>query len=222
MAGATGQTVHYPSKLGTPTKMRTVSHLMQDVTALACNRHTEAPIVRGMPVAPVATDADKVGPLHVPATWSNARQPESRPPSPIKQPQPPKRMAGAVVESVLKACRRVDPGSTLASATYTQEGHTLVRIRSGASGSVTMIQRGLQRALPLATTDVTDSALDGTCEAAVTVPVGRDENNVAWAMASAKLMPKVLFNVGVLLLVAGVGAWVSEALQGVAGDPREL
>jgi hypothetical protein len=133
-------------------------------------------------------------------------------------------MASAVVESVLAACRRVDGDATLASATYTQDGQTLVRIRSGASGSVTMLQRALQSAMPLATTDVTDSTLDGTCEAAVTVPVGKDERYAAWSMAAQRVLPRILFNVGILMVVAGVGAWASDILQSVdtAGDAREL
>lgn len=166
-----------------------------------------------------STDAEEVGPLHVPATW----QPASCPPSPIKREAPPKRMASAVVESVLAACRRVDNDATLASATYTQDGQTLVRIRSGASGSVTMLQRALQSAMPLAVTDVTDSTLDGTCEASVTVPVGKDERYAAWSMAASRVLPRIMFNIGILMVVAGVGAWASDILQSVdVGDSREL
>lgn len=133
-------------------------------------------------------------------------------------------MASKVVESVLAACRGVDGDATLASATYTQDGQTLVRIRSGATGSVHMIQRALQNALPLATTDVTDSTLDGTCEAAVTVPQGQDETRAARFLVRGRVLPRLLFNVGVLMLVAGIGAWASEILQRMddTADAREL
>lgn len=133
-------------------------------------------------------------------------------------------MSSRVVDSVLAACRRVDQEATLASATYTQDGQTHVRIRSGATGSATLLQRALQAAMPLATTDVTDSTLDGTCEAAVTVPQGYDEQRVARGMVSGRVLPRLIFNLGILLLVAGIGAWASSALQGLdtSKDGREL
>lgn len=164
------------------------------------------------------TDADLAGALYTPNTW----QAESRPPSPIKA--PPKRMASGVVASVLAACRRVDGDATLASATYTQDGQTLVRIRSGATGSMTALRHALQSAMPLATTDVIDSPLDGTCEAAVTVPQGADEQRAARSLITTRILYRVLFNAGCLLLVAGIGAWASNILQGMddGKDGREL
>lgn len=167
------------------------------------------------------SDAEITGPLHTPATW---QPPESRPPSPIKNPIRT-RMASGVVESVLSACRRVDRDATLASATYTQDGQTLVRVRSGASGSVTLLRRSLQAAMPLATTDVTDSMLDGMCEATVVVPQKQDEHRVAREKIKERLHYKILFNAGILLLVSGIGAWASRILQsldGVTQDAREL
>lgn len=133
-------------------------------------------------------------------------------------------MTSPVVQSVLAACKRVDRDATLASATYTQDGQTLVRIRSGASGSVTLLRQALQAAMPLATTDVTDSPLDGTCEAAVTVPQGHDEQLVARGLIRARMLYRVLLNVGVLLVVAGIGAWASNVLQSMddSKDAREL
>ena len=133
-------------------------------------------------------------------------------------------MASAVVESVLKACRRIDRDASLASATYTQDGQTLVRIRSGATGSVTMLRRALQDAMPLAVTDVTDSPLDGTCEAAVMVPQGADEHRAARVLIRSRLLYRILFNLGMLLVVAGVGAWASNILQSMddSKDAREL
>jgi len=170
------------------------------------------------PPVPYPTDADTSGPLYTPHSW-NAEAP---PPSPVRP--KPKRMASAVVESVLSACRRVDSDATLASATYTQDGQTLVRIRSGATGSMTLLRQALQAAMPLSTTDVIDSPLDGTCEAAVTVPQGYDEQRVARRLIKARVLYKLLFNLGLLLLVAGIGAWASNILQGLddGKDGREL
>lgn len=182
---------------------------------------TDLKTMQGSRPRPCPTDADLTGPLYTPPAW----QATARPPSPIRVFKPkPERMASAVVESVLAACRRVDRDATLASATYTQEGQTLVRIRSGASGSVTLLRRALQAAMPLAVTDVTDSPLDGTCEAAVTVPQGVDEQRAARNHVRLNLFPRLLFNAGVLLLVAGIGAWASKVLQAFddGTDAREL
>lgn len=155
-------------------------------------------------------DDERCEPLYTPSTWREAR---------------PRRMTSRVVESVLAACRKIDDGATLASATYTQDGQTLVRIRSSASGSVTFLRRALQASMPLSVTDVTDSPLDGTCEASVTVPQGVDEQRAARRLIQTRLVPRMLFNVGVLLVVAGVGGWISGMLSemgiGVA-DAREL
>ena len=78
--------------------------------------------------------------------------------------------------------------------------------------------------MPLSTTDVIDSPLDGTCEAAVTVPQGYDEQRVARRLIKARVLYKLLFNLGLLLLVAGIGAWASNILQGLddGKDGREL
>lgn len=164
------------------------------------------------------TDADDVGPLHVPEAWSATAT--APPPSPV----PSRRMSSASVVSVLRACQDIDSDASLASATYTQDGHTLVRIRSGISGSVNTIQRALQRALPLAFTDVTDSALDGTCEASVTVLNQHEESRQAWRLAAGHAFPRVLHNAGLVLLLLGVGVWASSMLEsyGTSSDEREL
>lgn len=164
------------------------------------------------------TDADRIGPLHLPPSWSSDAT--APPPSPV----PERRMASASVASVLQACKKIDNDASLASATYTQDGHTLVRIRSGISGSVNTIQRALQRALPLAVTDVTDSALDGTCEASVTVLNQHEESRQAWRLAAGHAFPRLLQNAGLALLLLGVGVWASALLEthGTSGDAREL
>lgn len=142
----------------------------------------------------------------------------SRPPSPLRSPLPPppsspvraKRMTDAAVSSVLSACRRVDPDAALASATYTEAGETLVRIRSSSSCSVCELQKQLKQVLLLSHTSVTENALDGALEAEIIVPTGNQERRAARVQARARWLPKLLLNVGIVMLCAGIGTWASE------------
>ena len=133
-----------------------------------------------------------------------------------------KRMSTSVVDRVLEICRESDPSAKLASATYTQDRSTLIRIRSDATGSMVTLRDALNERMPLTSVDVIDSALDGTCEISITVPTGAGEKETAWHMVGNRTGFKLFYNVGIILIVAGIGAWLADITSITQTDLQEL
>ena len=132
-------------------------------------------------------------------------------------------MTSSVVDSVLEKCRKIDSEVTLASATYTQAGETLVRVRTGATGSITTLRQAIETIMPLTSSDVIDSPLDGTCEISVVVPKKENEIKMARNVIRKRILPRVLGHVGFFCFLFGLAAWIVGLVEAAgAADQREL
>jgi hypothetical protein len=114
------------------------------------------------------------------------------------------------VRSVLTACRRDDPEAKL--ATYTlSEGRTLIRLRPGAGSSdegvsAASLAASLAARLPLASTSVFQSCLDGSLETSVEVPTRTAERRRARELAAREPCARRLCGVATLLVLAALAA----------------
>lgn len=132
-------------------------------------------------------------------------------------------MTSTVVDSVFEKCKRIDPGCELASATFTTEGETLVRVRTSITCSINALRQAIDNTMPLCGTEVVDSPLDGTTEIGVIVPTRDNELRAARNMVRKRFIPRLVGHVGFFLFVFGVAAWVVSLVESLSkGDEREL
>jgi len=133
------------------------------------------------------------------------------------------RVTSNVVDNVLKKCKIIDAGVTLASATYTNSGETLVRVRTGATGSVTVLQQAIDMIMPLTSSDIIDSPLDGTCEISVIVPRKENEIKMARNLVRKRVVARMLGHAGFFCFLFGLAAWIVGLVEEAGSlDKREL
>ena len=111
------------------------------------------------------------------------------------------------VRSVLTACRRDDPDAKL--ATYTLSGgSTLIRLRPGGGEetSAASLAASLAARLPLASTSVFQSCLDGSLETSVEVPTRSTERRRARELAARESCAKRLCGLATLLVLGAAVA----------------
>lgn len=84
-------------------------------------------------------------------------------------------LSSTIVQRALAACRGVDASSRLASMTADVDGLTRLRVRAGDTYSLAGLQAALASVLPLSTTRVHESFVDGTLEAEVLVHTQEQE-----------------------------------------------
>ena len=110
------------------------------------------------------------------------------------------------VRSVLTACRRDDPDAKL--ATYTLSGgSTLIRLRPGGEEtSAASLAASLAARLPLASTSVFQSCLDGSLETSVEVPTRSTERRRARELAAREPCAKRLCGLATLLVLGAAVA----------------
>jgi len=126
-----------------------------------------------------------------------------------------------VVARAMAACRAVDPQARPVSMTEDGEGLTHLRVRAGDAHSVNGLQSALQRVLPLSQSRVTESWVDGTLEASVTVLTKSQERYAArFAVAKRRFVAYWLLASWVCVLI-GVGEWYW-GLRAVAETKDEL
>jgi len=183
----------------------------------ACSTDTPTAAFEDSPQIPI--------PPYIPETWASSQHPGARPPSPNTQHQQAKRprMSSLVVDSVLTSCKRIDPGAELASATFTQDGETLVRVRTGLTCSINSLKQAIGNTMPLCGTEVVDSPLDGTTEIGVIVPTQSMELRAARNLIRKKPIPRVIGHLGFVCFVFGLCAWTVSLVESLsASDTREL
>ena len=127
------------------------------------------------------------------------------------------------MDSVFEACKRIDPGAELASATFTQDGETLVRVRTGLTCSISSLKQAICNTMPLCGTEVVDSPLDGTTEIGVIVPTQEMELKAARNLIRKKFIPRAVGHVGFVCFTFGVCAWLVSLVESLStSDAREL
>ena len=131
------------------------------------------------------------------------------------------RMENAVAESILSSCKAVDEHAKLVHMTKDAEGHTHVRVRAGDVHSVESLRRELEAALPLAACDVTESWLDGSLEAELTIFSPSVERRRARALVTRSKWISRLIGIAWLLIFVGVSELVA-ALRAVLVAKDEL
>ena len=132
-------------------------------------------------------------------------------------------MTSSVVDSAFKKCKRIDPHCELASATFTNNGETLVRVRSSITCSITSLRQAIDNVMPLCGTEVVDSPLDGTTEIGIIVPTKDNELRAARNLVRKRFIPRLVGHFGFFLFVFGVAAWIVELVESLSkGDGREL
>lgn len=179
------------------------------------------------PVATPSPETPRGSPPFIPLSWSSAYTPRPHCPSPvlvpgILQPKTP-RMTSTIVASVLDKCKTIDPGAELASATFTQENETMVRVRTSITCSIVALQSAIDSVMPLCGVEVVDSPLDGTTEIGIIVPTKERELRAARNLIRKRLVPRLLGHVGLLCFVFGLSAWVVSTVESLGQtDAREL
>lgn len=127
-----------------------------------------------------------------------------------------------VVQTALEACRRVDQSVRVANMTEDADGTTYLRVRAGDAHSVASLQQALQQALPLASTSVTESMLDGTLEAELVVLNKRQEYLHARRLVSRERIPGYTIVLAWIFVCLGVGEWGALVRNVLAGPKDEL
>ena len=118
-----------------------------------------------------------------------------------------KTLQSRVVARAMQACRVIDSAARAVSMTEDAEGLTHMRVRAGDAHTLNGLRSALQRMLPLSTTQVTESLIDGTLEASVTVPTEAQERLAArCAVAKERLATYWLLAAWACFFV-GVGEW---------------
>lgn len=166
-----------------------------------------------------------VNPLFLPNSWQSSKHPSERPPTPVKgiHSQTAPRMTSHVVDSVLSKCKIIDEGAQLASATFTQNGETLVRVRTSIMCSITSLRQAIENVMPLCGTEVVDNPLDGTTEIGVIVPTKELELKAARNLVRMRIVPRMVGHIGFLLFLFGLAAWIVELVESTGkSDAREL
>jgi len=158
----------------------------------------------------------------VPPSWASSNHPSERPPSPIVR-QSRLQMSSCIVDSVFRACQKIDPGAELASATFTSDGATLVRLRTGLTCSISTLQSAIASTMPLCATEIVDSSLDGTTEIGVIVSTPALELAAARGIVRKKPMTRIIGHIGLLCFLFGFFAWLVSLAENLTNsDKREL
>lgn len=122
----------------------------------------------------------------------------------------------AVVRRCQEACRRIDATSRVVSMTEDAAGLTHLRFRAGDTHTLEQLRAALGNAMRLSTTRVTESWVDGTLEADVTVLTARQERRAArHEVAKGRLVAYWLLLAWVFLFL-GIGEW-SASVRAVRG-----
>ena len=194
-----------------------------------CNEQTQQPSQPSQPSQPTPPPLKKnkgeedVGACSTDIPTAAFKDSPQIPPSPNTQQAKRPRMSSLVVDSVLTSCKRIDPGAELASATFTQDGETLVRVRTGLTCSINSLKQAICSTMPLCGTEVVDSPLDGTTEIGVIVPTQSMELRAARNLIRKKPIPRVIGHLGFVCFVFGLCAWTVSLVESLsASDTREL
>ena len=158
------------------------------------------------------------------------RRPPPPPPLNARPPFPPRSPPGwplrsmAAQESTLQsqvmaralaACRGVDGLARAVSMTEDADGLTHLRFRAGDAHSLNGLQEALQRVMPLSATRVTESWVDGTLEAEVTVLTKAQERAAARCAVVRGRLPAYWLLAAWVCFLVGVCEWVWYVRRGV-------
>ena len=128
----------------------------------------------------------------------------------------------AVVQRCQEACRLIDPQSRVVRMTEDgATGLTHVRVRAGDAHTVNGLQQALRRVMPFATTQVTESWMDGTLEADVTVLTAEQERRAARAEVTKTRLTKYWLLLAWVFVLLGMGEW-SASVRGLLQGKDEL
>ena len=127
----------------------------------------------------------------------------------------------AVVQRCQEACRLIDPQSRVVRMTDYATGVTHLRVRAGDAHTVSGLQKALRRVMPFATTSVTESWMDGTLEADVTVLTAQQERRAARALATSTRLTKYWLLLAWVFVLLGMGEW-SASVRGLLRAKDEL
>lgn len=131
-------------------------------------------------------------------------------------------LSEAVVRNVMRKCTEVDHQSKLVAMTRDTSGHTHLRVRTGDVHSVGTLQNQLARMLPLAECNVSESWVDGTLEAEVTVFTADEECRRARMLITRHRLVSYWIAMGTICLLLGLGQWAAGLRGGGAGPHDEL
>ena len=123
----------------------------------------------------------------------------------------------AVVRRCLEACQRIDGASRVVSMTEDgATGLTHLRVRAGDTHTLEHLRAALGNALRLSTTRVTESMLDGTLEADVTVLTAQQERRVARRKVTRERLVAYWLLLAWVFVFLGIGEWSASvrALRG--------
>lgn len=130
--------------------------------------------------------------------------------------------ANAVVQTALAACHRIDTGAKLVSMNENGHGVMHLRIRAGDAHTVASLQQALQQVMPLSHATVTESWIDGTLEADVTVLTREQEYRAARKMLSSSRVYIYWLMVGWALVLVGIGEWAASVRGALLAGKDEL
>ena len=123
----------------------------------------------------------------------------------------------AVVQRCQEACRLIDPQSRVVRMTEdSATGLTHLRVRAGDTHTLEHLRAALGNALRLSTTRVTESMLDGTLEADVTVLTAQQERRVARYRVTKERLVAYWLLLAWVFVFLGIGEWSASvrALRG--------
>ena len=126
-----------------------------------------------------------------------------------------------VVQTALEACRTIDPSVKVANMTEDADGTTFLHVRAGDAHSVATLQQALQTAMPLASTSVTESMIDGTLEAELVVLNKHREYLHARHLVSRERIPAYTIVLAWVLVCLGMGEWGAFVRNLVAIRPKD-
>lgn len=117
-------------------------------------------------------------------------------------------VSSTVARNVLSTCEAIDAASRLVSVTRDDLGCCNVRIRAGDVHTLASLKRALDREMPLSRIVVTESFIDGTLEAEVTVYADRQERRLARSMARRSRAVRYCTLAFIGCVLAGIATWM--------------
>lgn len=119
------------------------------------------------------------------------------------------------VNSVLNACRKVDPEAHVTCCKRNHTGHTVINVNSSSGHTATELAAALQELMPLSKVSTEQNILTGDVEAIIIVPTWTDEWKTAHSKAVQSTASNLFLYASLVVLLLGIGGWISNAYTNV-------
>ena len=126
--------------------------------------------------------------------------------------KPSKTFTEGIAARILEICRGQDTDSRITYVGRDEDGHTVVRVRGGASSSVITLQRALGSLMPFARVRTSEDILDGSVQTQIIIPTSNDEWDLAYQTVKGRLASRLLRGLAFAITFFGLTVWATDIL----------